>query len=93
VRRLVTVVERVATGDAEPSLVGRVLGDTALEGPAGVATAPPEPLVLTDVAYPGIEFGVDADAAATARSVFAERAAALAARTRVSRALADSVGE
>jgi tRNA pseudouridine38-40 synthase len=93
VRRLVTVVDRVATGADEPSLVDRVLGDEALSGPAGIATAPPAPLVLTDVDYPGVEFVVDPDAATSARAVFADRAANLAARTRVSMRLARDVGE
>jgi tRNA pseudouridine38-40 synthase len=93
VRRLVTVVERVATGDDGPSLVDRVLGDEPLSGPAGIATAPPEPLVLSGVAYPGVDFVVDQDAAASARAVFRDRAAVLAARTRVSRGIADEVGE
>jgi tRNA pseudouridine38-40 synthase len=93
VRRLVTVVERVATGDADVSLVDRVLDDEPLSGSAGIATAPPEPLVLTGVAYPGIEFAVDPDAAGTARAVFADRGAELAARTRVSQGIADDVGE
>ncbi len=91
VRRLVTVVERVANGDVEPSLVERILGEKSLSGPAGIATASPEPLVLTDVDYPEIEFTVDSAAAASARAVFRDRAAALAARTRVSQSIADDV--
>jgi tRNA pseudouridine38-40 synthase len=91
VRRLVTVVDRVAGGDAEPALVDRVLGDESLSGPEGIATAPARPLVLSGVRYPGIEFDVDDDAAATARAVFGDRYARLAADARVADHLSGAV--
>ncbi|NHN60190.1 MULTISPECIES: tRNA pseudouridine(38-40) synthase TruA [Halorussus] len=78
VRRVVSLVRAVATGDAAPAKVERVLGPEPVEGPAGVAPAPAYPLVLADVGYPDLEFAPDADAAASARATFealrAERA-------------------
>ena len=73
VRRLVTVVERVATGVEEPEYVDRVLSDERLVGPDGIEPAPAEPLLLTDVAYPDVEFSVDEEAAESARTVFEKR--------------------
>lgn len=93
VRRLVTVVERVATGDDEPSLVDRVLRDEPRSGPAGIATAPPEPLVLSNVSYPAVDFSIDPDAAASACAVFRDRAASLAARSRVGWRIVNEIGD
>jgi tRNA pseudouridine38-40 synthase len=89
VRRLVTVLASVATGDADLSRVERVLGPEPLEGPDGVAPAPPYPLVLTDVVYPGLSFEVDEDAAANAREVFDQRQREWAARARVASTIRD----
>jgi len=84
VRRLVRAVELVARGEADLAWVDRLLGEAAVEGPDGVGPAPAEPLVLTAVDYPGVEFQVDESAAASARAVFAERRATFAARAAVS---------
>jgi len=73
VRRLVSLVRAVGTGASPRSNVDRVLGPDSLDGPEGVPPAPATPLVLTDVAYPSLDFAVDPEAAATAREVFAER--------------------
>jgi tRNA pseudouridine38-40 synthase len=70
VRRVVSLVRAVATGDAELAKVQRVLGPEKVEGPAGVAPAPAYPLVLVDVVYPRLDFSVDEEAAASAREVF-----------------------
>ncbi|MFC4450967.1 tRNA pseudouridine(38-40) synthase TruA [Halorussus aquaticus] len=70
VRRVVSLVRAVATGDAELAKVERVLGPERIDGPAGVAPAPAYPLVLADVGYPSLEFSTDETAAASAREVF-----------------------
>jgi tRNA pseudouridine38-40 synthase len=85
VRRVAALVRAVAGGDAALSKVDRVLAPDPLPGPAGIPAAPATPLVLTGVTYPGVDFAVDADAAGSARAVFAERATT--ART-VARAMA-----
>ncbi|MFC6834885.1 tRNA pseudouridine(38-40) synthase TruA [Halomarina ordinaria] len=73
VRRLVGLVGRVARGERDPAFVERVLSAETLSDPAGVAPAPPEPLVLTRVEYPGVEFAVDPEAARRASEVFEVR--------------------
>ena len=87
VRRFVAVVESVATGRASLDRIDRVLGSESLRGPAGVSRAPPEPLILTAVSYPGVEFERDVAAAESAGEVFEEIRASSLARARV----ADSV--
>ena len=87
VRRLVRAVELVARGEADFAWVDRLLGETAVDGPDGVGPAPAEPLVLTAVDYPGVQFQVAESAAASARAVFAERRAIFAARASVSERL------
>jgi tRNA pseudouridine38-40 synthase len=93
VRRLVTVLDGVATGRADTDWIDRVLGSETLSGPEGIAPASPYPLVLTDVAYPDLTFRRDADAADSARTVFADRAAEFAARARVAEHVAEGVTE
>ena len=73
VRRLVSLVRAVGRGDASLSKVDRVLGPDPIDGPEGVPPAPPTPLVLADVSYPGLDFEADADAAESARDAFEER--------------------
>jgi tRNA pseudouridine38-40 synthase len=84
VRRLLTVIGEVANGERGLNSIDAILGDTPLTGPDGIAPAPPEPLVLTDVTYPDVHFETDPEAAASARSVFGRRHARLTARARVS---------
>jgi len=91
VRRVVGLAVEVGRGESGPGKAGRVLGDGTVEGPEGVAPAPPYPLVLWDVAYPGVECSVDGDAAASAREVFDERAVEWRTRARVSGAIRDSL--
>jgi tRNA pseudouridine38-40 synthase len=69
VRRIVSLVSEVAAGTSGPDFVGRVLSEERLSGPEGVASAPPEPLVLTDVEY-DLAFEIDEEAAASAQEVF-----------------------
>lgn len=73
VRRLVTLLEAVATGARDLAFVDRALAEEPLTGPDGIAPAAPEPLVLLDVRYPGATFVRDDEAAASARAVFEAR--------------------
>ena len=73
VRRLVSLLRAVGRGERELAFVDRVLDPEPLAGPDGIAPAAPEPLVLLDVAYPGITFEIDASAAAGAREIFERR--------------------
>ncbi|WP_336134827.1 tRNA pseudouridine(38-40) synthase TruA [Natronomonas amylolytica] len=88
VRRVVSAVESVGLGEREVAFLDRALGDEPLDGPDGIAPAAPEPLVLLDVAYPGVEFAVDEAAAASAREVFAERRRRRLSEARVAGSLA-----
>ncbi|UPW02377.1 tRNA pseudouridine(38-40) synthase TruA [Halorussus gelatinilyticus] len=83
VRRVVSLVRAVATGDASLAKVERVLGPEKIDGPEGVAPAPAYPLVLVDAAYPMLTFSVDDDAAASTRELFAALRDERATRTRV----------
>jgi tRNA pseudouridine38-40 synthase len=76
VRRTASLIRAVALGAAPLERVDRVLSATPLSGPDGIAPAPPEPLVLTDVRYPNIEFELDADAVQRARHTMRTRAGA-----------------
>jgi len=91
VRRAVGLVAEVGRGESDPATVERVLGADPLEGPAGVAPAPAEPLVLRDVAYPGVEFTVDEAAAASARAVFEESRLAHTRAARVAGSIREGV--
>jgi len=83
VRRVVSLVRAVATGDADLAKVARVLGPEQIDGPEGVAPAPAYPLVMVDVEYPMLTFSVDDEAATSARDVFAGLREERATRTRV----------
>lgn len=91
VRRLVSVVAEAAHGRAGRDRIDRLLGPDALSGPEGVEPAAPEPLVLTDVEYPGLSFEVDGEAAATARAVFEDLRAQRAASARVAGSVCDVI--
>ncbi|WP_227374646.1 tRNA pseudouridine(38-40) synthase TruA [Haladaptatus halobius] len=69
VRRVVSLVRAIATGDAPMAKIDRVLAPEPLDGPEGVSPAPAHPLVLADVGY-DCEFSVDEDAVESARAVF-----------------------
>lgn len=73
VRRLVSAVDSVAHGRRDLQFLDRTLGEEPLDGPEGIASAAPEPLVLDDVTYPSLEFRVNEAAAESARDVFAGR--------------------
>ncbi|WP_348607392.1 tRNA pseudouridine(38-40) synthase TruA [Halobaculum rarum] len=83
VRRLATVLRGVAVGDTGLDRIDEVLGDGTLSGAEGVGPAAPEPLVLVDVAYPGVEFEPDPEAIEPLREVFSERRVDALARGRV----------
>jgi len=89
VRRVVGLVATVGRGGSSPSKVERVLASDPLDGPEGVAPVPADPLVLWDVAYPGVTFTVDEDAAESARTVFGESRVSHTTAARV----AGSIGE
>ena len=91
VRRLVSLVRAVGRGDAPLSKVDRVLAPAPIDGPEGVPSAPPTPLVLTDVSYPDLAFSVDADAAESTRTVFGERRVAGLAAARVAERIRSGV--
>lgn len=92
VRRVVSLVR--AVGDGEPlATVERTLVPTPLPGHEGVPPAPAEPLVLSHVAYPGLEFVGDESAAASARTLFDERAVDGLVRARVAGHIRDGVGD
>ena len=93
VRRLVTAIEAIARGRRELSFVDRALGAEPLSGPEGVAPAAPEPLVLADVTYPGIEFEIDGRALESAREVFEGRRRRRLAAARVAGSLTDGDAE
>ncbi|WP_299268635.1 tRNA pseudouridine(38-40) synthase TruA [Halorientalis sp.] len=93
VRRLVALVEAVASAERDVGAVERVLAPEPLPGPAGVPAAPAEPLVLADVTYPGLEFERDPAAAASVRELFSARRARHRTRARVADALVTGVGD
>jgi len=90
VRRVVGLLAAIADGEEPLAKVDRVLDDAALDGPEGVAPAPPAPLVLTAVDYDAT-FTVDADGRESARTVFAERYADRLAGARVARTVRDGI--
>ncbi|WP_276299121.1 tRNA pseudouridine(38-40) synthase TruA [Halorussus lipolyticus] len=91
VRRVVSLVRAVATGDAELAKVERVLGPDKIDGPAGVPPAPASPLVLVDAVYPRLAFSVDDEAAESARGVFESLREERATGARVAREVAGRI--
>ncbi|WP_135303891.1 tRNA pseudouridine(38-40) synthase TruA [Haloarcula amylovorans] len=91
VRRVVGLITEVARGESSFPKVERVLDADPVEGPEGVAPAPAYPLVLTDVAYPGVEFDADSDARASAREIFGALRAERQTAARVAGTLRDGL--
>ncbi|WP_226011019.1 tRNA pseudouridine(38-40) synthase TruA [Halomicrobium salinisoli] len=91
VRRLVSLIGAVATGEADRDRVERALAPEPLPGHEGIPPAPAYPLVLADVAYPSLAFVVDEDAAESARDVFGERRAEWRTRARVAGEVLDGL--
>jgi tRNA pseudouridine38-40 synthase len=73
VRRVVSMLDAVARGDREPAAIDRALSSEPLSGPAGIAPAAPEPLVLLAVRYPETTFDIDDRALEATRRIFEER--------------------
>jgi|AntRauMinimDraft_4_1070384.scaffolds.fasta_scaffold00106_30 tRNA pseudouridine38-40 synthase len=73
VRRVVSAARAVGRGATEPARIDRLLAAEPVPGELGVPPAPPEPLVLWDVAYDGVTFETDPEAAESARVAFGER--------------------
>ena len=90
VRRLVTLLAEVGTGERSLDDANRVLAPEPLPGPAGVGPAPAHPLVLATVEY-DVAFAVDPDAAALARAVFADSRDEHRGRARVAGSIADGI--
>mgnify|MGYP000453349158 CR=1 FL=1 len=91
VRRLVTLLDSFARGEADRERIEHVLGPESLDGPEGITPAPPGPLVLTDVIYPALTFRIDEDAAESARAVFGERHRMLRSQARVACSIRDRI--
>ena len=91
VRRLVSAVELVATGERDAGFLDRALADGPLPGGDGIPPAAPEPLVLMDVEYPSVEFAVDEAAADSASEVFERRRRERLSGARVAGSLAPDV--
>ena len=91
VRRIVALVTAVARGESGVDRVDRVLQDEPLPGPEGVPTAPPEPLVLTDVVYPDLTFAIDEPAAESAEAVFEQRRTERLTGARVARSVVEGI--
>ncbi|UPM43816.1 tRNA pseudouridine(38-40) synthase TruA [Halocatena salina] len=81
VRRIVGLLTAVAHGDRDD--VDRVLSSEQLTGPDGVCAAPPEPLVLTHVEYPMLDFDRDVSAATSATKLFETKRIEQETRSRV----------
>lgn len=91
VRRTVTLVRGIGTGQSDLDHVDRVLHSDPLDGPEGIPPAPATPLVLTHVEYPDVTFAVDSDAVESAIEVFEQRRVDGRTRARVARAIVDRV--
>lgn len=89
-RRAVGLLAAVAAGDRGPAFVDRALSDESLQGPDGIAPAPPEPLFLRAVAFDR-RFEVDKAAAAAARAAFESRRVERTTGARVAARLGDGV--
>lgn len=74
VRRIASLVEAVASGEASMDRVDRLLSAGPVDGPDGIGPAPPEPLVLADVAYDDPTFEAHATAVESTRGLFRELA-------------------
>jgi tRNA pseudouridine38-40 synthase len=92
VRRVASVVRGVGAGTRALAWVRRLLTSEPLDGPEGVPTAAPEPLLLADVSYPDLRFERDPDAAASAAAVFGTKTREARVRARVADHLASVDG-
>jgi len=81
------VIRLVGTGHRDVAWIENLLGPEPVE--QRPPAAPPEPLLLSDVRYPGVDFERDPEAAESGAVAFGERAIESQARSRVSRAVVD----
>lgn len=91
VRRAVSLLRRVGSGQRSAAFVDRVLDPTPLPGPEGIPPAAPQPLVLVDVTYPECTFTVAEAAARRARSWFQSQHREHSANAQVSNRIADGI--
>ena len=89
VRRLVTVLAAVGRGELALETVEELLEPGTVPDHVRPGPAPPGGLVLSEVAYPGITFVVDAAALEGRRAAFRERWRRDLARARVGRFIAE----
>lgn len=87
VRRFIAVVQAVGSGSKPLSWIESLLGDEPVD--PRPQTASPEPLVLSAVAYPGVDFERDPHATASGIDAFGERALDAFVGQRINTALAD----
>lgn len=91
VRRVVSLVTAVGRGERTPDALDRVLSPEPLSGPEGIPPAPAYPLVFVDVSYPNLSFAVDADARASAKTIFHEQRTEHRTQARVAGDIADGL--
>ncbi len=84
VRRVVSLIHLIATGDEGMEKIDRVLASEPLDGKEGVPCAPAHPLYLADVEY-DYEFAVDGAATKTLHDVFDDLRVERRTKSRVSR--------
>ena len=87
VRRLVSVIQAVGTGEKSLSWIDSLLGDDPVD--PRPSPAAPEPLVLSAVEYPGVDFERDPEAAERGAIAFGERVVAARSIGRVSTAITE----
>lgn len=91
VRRAVTLVREVASGERTRANLEAVLEGPPVDGPDGVETASAHPLLLTSVTYPSLTFEVDEEAADAARMVFSGHRTRLETRARIADRIVDGM--
>jgi len=89
VRRLVELIRQIAGGERSMDAVAQQLGSAAVDGPAGVAPAAADGLLLWDVRYPGVDFTPDPDGLSMLQS---DLTAAIGRHHRQGAVLADIAG-
>ena len=87
VRRLVSVIRIVGSGQQSVGWIDDLLGPERIDHRP--PPAPPEPLVLADVRYPGVDFERDPEAVDSGSIAFGERAVEARAAGCVSTAIAE----
>lgn len=91
VRRFVAVVQAVASGTKSLSWIDSLLGDGPVD--PRPQTASPEPLVLSAVDYPGVDFECDPQAADSGVDTFGKRARDAFVGHRISTTLVDHLDD